>query len=90
MIDLGYLIAILALSAIVVIQAVERHYAIEQEQREKSKLLAAFLAKSSQDYQDTLRVEKKEVVKDPTNPDEIPVSELDDKAFEKFIKQETA
>lgn len=88
MIDLGYLIAIIVLGAVILIQAVERHYTVEQEQREKSKLLAALLSKNVTEYKEVLREEKK-ADEPKSNPDEVLESEATDEEFYRSIKQQT-
>ena len=77
---------ILTLVAVIIIQAVERYFHIEQLQRENSKLIAAVLSKNMGEYTHAVRVEKEVRIPQEVNPDEIPLDSASDKVFDEFIK----
>jgi len=77
---------ILTLIAVIIIQAVERHFYAKQEQVEKSKMIAAIMSKDINDYTHAVRVEKETKVPDMTQPSEINLADADDDEFMKHIK----
>lgn len=76
----------IGLIVVIIVQAFERFFFAEQAQKEQSKLLAAVLSKNMNEYTSAVRVEKEEKPPVFTEPESVPLAEVDDETFMKHIR----
>lgn len=90
------LLIIVALLFIIILQAIEKHFSIEQFQQEKAKLLdelskaiKAVISKNANDYVMTTAIDKvPQEDKPPINSDLVPEETLSDEEFMKAINKD--
>lgn len=86
MIDFLTPFIVLALIAVIIVQAVERYFYSEQVNRERHDMLKFILSRNARDYTDITHVDKKIPEAQTNLSDEVDLTEADDDVFDKLIK----
>ena len=86
MADFASLFVVLALLAVIIVQALERYYYAQLMQQEQARLITAVMSKDVKEYTEAIKTEKQQPFTQP-EPDEDQISELDDKDFDKHIQR---
>lgn len=88
--NITQIFVVFGLITVIVVQAIAHYFTIETARLEREKLLAAIMAKNSDQYNDIIRTEKTPISTEPEVPDEILLSEASDELFDQVIKNQTS